>query len=220
MPFLYTVFPKWFAEQYPAAMKNYYENREKLTTPYDIHETLKDLLTLENLSDENLDTRAVDLKSLRPRGISLFLPIPVERTCEDASIDLHWCVCYPKVQVPLDDPIVDKAATALLTHLNGLLVSEFKCAPLELQKILSAESRVNSSKLNEQEKLKGRNILDIGITVETRPGEAVFEATLVLNPVTSDWKVSGAVSRINLHGNQSSCTDDSFLKQYCFCLDT
>ncbi|RNA09368.1 hypothetical protein BpHYR1_003542 [Brachionus plicatilis] len=76
--------PRSFQEQYPEQMKNLRLNSRKLTTPFDIYETFKDLLNFENIERPHKKP---------PRGISLFRHIPSNRSCEDAQIEAHWCSC-------------------------------------------------------------------------------------------------------------------------------
>lgn len=87
--FMYAILPKSFQEKFPLATKNLKINSKRLTTHFDVFETLKDLSNLKKnvLSDEKVKQRVDDLKEKLPRGISLFLEIPGERTCESAGID-------------------------------------------------------------------------------------------------------------------------------------
>jgi hypothetical protein len=158
LPFAYISFPEWFERRYPDAVNNVRLNAHKLTSPYDLYETLKDLLQpLKQLSSQqlqkrlkkeipsskvpiqnelNLQTNYTNLRYFdnkkantsdknkktekyftdtggvcmnktnlslemklhcnfkrKIRGISLFLPIPNDRTCEDAGIPAHYCTC-------------------------------------------------------------------------------------------------------------------------------
>jgi leucyl aminopeptidase len=90
--FLFAVFPKSFKQKFPLAVRNFKRNSRRLTTHFDVFETLKDLSNLDAnvLNSEKLKKRAEDLKERAanlPRGISLFLEIPNERTCDYAGIE-------------------------------------------------------------------------------------------------------------------------------------
>ncbi|ODM95643.1 hypothetical protein Ocin01_11035, partial [Orchesella cincta] len=90
IPFLFFVVPHWFKEKYARAYKNLQGNQDRLTTPYDLFETLRDLVTLQHITGEEIGFREADLEiaaelSSLPRGISQFLPIPLSRTCESAA---------------------------------------------------------------------------------------------------------------------------------------
>lgn len=173
LPFAYISFPPWFERLYPEAVNNIRHNARKLTSPFDLYETLKDLRHPdERLSREILDIRVkteirpkikrratttekpasmLTLKEINAlkkkknrrininsvieiennlvyikdngnpcknmkevtsdskqnnctysrkyKGISLFLPIPTYRTCEDAGIPPHYCTCQVIIQL-------------------------------------------------------------------------------------------------------------------------
>lgn len=74
---------------------------------------LKDLTNLEKnpLTNENIKKRNIDLKSRQmnlPRGISLFVEIPDERTCDSAGIESHWCTCYERLELSTSDHRVQR----------------------------------------------------------------------------------------------------------------
>lgn len=99
LPFLYFVLPTWFKVKYLRAYQNLLKNQNRLTTPYDIYYTLKDLLDPSSLETNTLMRRELILKNLisqekPPRGISQFLPIPASRNCEMASVPDHYCTCH------------------------------------------------------------------------------------------------------------------------------
>lgn len=75
LPFFSFVFPQKFKQTFPTQYKNFVNNIEQLTTPFDIHETLEDILHLEIYGKNKI--------SQHKRAISLFNPIP-DRTCADA----------------------------------------------------------------------------------------------------------------------------------------
>ena len=85
MPFLAVRVPVWFSKRYPDAAANLRSNADKLTTPFDLHETFKDILDMERPGHDLRQSR-------RPRAYSLFRRIPEDRTCADAHIAPHWSV--------------------------------------------------------------------------------------------------------------------------------
>lgn len=73
-------------------MKNFKRNSRRLTTHFDVYETLKDIANLESdvISNEKVKKRSEDLKErgeTLPRGISFFTEIPEARTCDSAGIE-------------------------------------------------------------------------------------------------------------------------------------
>lgn len=93
-PHNYLIPPKSFQNHFPYALKNLKENQAKLSANYDLFETMWDLLNLTSLTENSINERTTDLLSneIYKRGISLFLPHPKNRTCEQAGILKEWCV--------------------------------------------------------------------------------------------------------------------------------
>ena len=85
MPFLAVRIPRWFRKRYPQAAVNLRLNSDRLTTPFDLHETFLDVVDME---------RSRNLTDGPPRAYSLFQEIPANRTCADAAIDSHWLVVF------------------------------------------------------------------------------------------------------------------------------
>ena len=83
MPFLAIRVPPWFSHRYPEVVRNIRANADKLTTPFDLHETIVDVVNY---------TGGHNIGRLRNRrrGISLFSAIPERRTCADAETEAHW----------------------------------------------------------------------------------------------------------------------------------
>lgn len=114
LAFFFAVFPKSFKEKYPLAIRNFKRNSKRLTTHYDVFETLRDLSELEtdSITNENVKRKTQDLKERSidrlPRGVSLFLEVPEGRTCDSAGIESHWCMCYEKLELSNLDQRVQK----------------------------------------------------------------------------------------------------------------
>jgi hypothetical protein len=59
--------------------------------------------------------------------------------------------------------------------------------------------------------------VDYQLTIQTRPGGALFEGTLRFDEETKNVKMMGDISRINRYGTQSHCIDTTNVKKYCYC---
>ncbi|KAF5293100.1 hypothetical protein FQA39_LY13710 [Lamprigera yunnana] len=159
LPFLFMTLPKAYQLQFHQALANLNKNTRKLTTPFDLHETLKDLLNPYSLTADVLNER-VESKRGDRRAYSLFEPIPNNRTCKSAEIDSHWCTCQ-------------ESSKHVVKYLNSLLEGYRQCAKLTLSEISSAH--VHSSK----EQLQGNHYsLDYTLVFKTIPGNGNFEATV------------------------------------------
>lgn len=89
LPYMSILLPKWVKDKRPELYANLMKNYDRLTTPFDIHETLRSVV----------DHRPHQLTA-RQKGISLFNEIPKTRTCAEAGVDLHWCSCMEWMPVP------------------------------------------------------------------------------------------------------------------------
>lgn len=101
--------PKSFQKKYPNSMKNLRLNSRKLTTPFDVHETLKHFLNFHS-ENEPIDLIRNNFKNNKKRGFSLLSYIPIDRSCEDAHIEAHWCSClnWVNVNITSNDNIINK----------------------------------------------------------------------------------------------------------------
>jgi len=78
--------PSWFSERYPQAAANLRLNADRLTTPFDVHETLLDVLDMERSRDRDVTAGG----RRPPRAYSLFRGVPANRSCAGADIEPHW----------------------------------------------------------------------------------------------------------------------------------
>lgn len=136
------------------------------------------------------------------------------RSCEQAGIAPHWCTCDEYEQLDRRNEVVADGGEYVVRQLNGLLAKYrtsvrvgYVCAELSLSKTMSARSRVN--------RRTGRR--EYLLIVETLPGRSVFEVT-VNRKDSGAFGMLGDVSRINMYGFQSQCTDDWRLKKHCYCV--
>lgn len=93
LPFVSFAFPPWFKKKYPKSINVFKENARRLTTPRDIHATLKVILNFDS------NPKTGDLKK---KSLSLFHEIPTERTCANAGIESRWCACLEWIEVPIE----------------------------------------------------------------------------------------------------------------------
>ncbi|CAG5128739.1 unnamed protein product [Candidula unifasciata] len=199
MPYVSLRFPPWFELKYPHLIKNIRTNVNRLTTPFDLHETFKDFL----LFDE------AGLGDVKNRGISLFKEIPLSRTCDHAGVTPHWCACTGWTSVPETDPHVRRALQTTLEVLNNF-TDPFRsdCALLRIGNV----SMVSKKSANEADIYQ--------ITFFTEPGKGEFEVTLEHDTASNEITLnSKSISRINQYGNDPACVlnKNREIRQYCYC---
>ncbi|KAH8412364.1 hypothetical protein KR009_001465 [Drosophila setifemur] len=215
-PLMMLLYPPWMNKRYPEAIANLKGNARRLTTPFDVHATMLHLLHLDNLEPDKLKPRALELQetdSTLPRGISLFLPVPTERTCEQAGIAAHWCTCYQRQELQTNDARVQRAARFIVRLINNRLKNSPQCRTLYLNAILQSLIAAPHSKIVKN--ISTDYAVDITLRLQTKPGLGVFESTVRMTGYTI--VLTGTISRLNLYGSQSYCLPDPALKMFCYC---
>uniref|UniRef100_A0A914ZH73 Death domain-containing protein n=1 Tax=Parascaris univalens TaxID=6257 RepID=A0A914ZH73_PARUN len=235
LPFFAIALPKRFRESKrgKVAWENLKENKGRLTTPFDIHATLLNVLHWP--TEDKLKTPG----KTSQRSLSLFTPIPLSRTCAQAGIEPHWCICLNWESAMESDEqlnVTHMLARAIVQTLNSFTKPERKlCARLKLASVESSQRLVPHSSL-----LKYKNVKDVDgfvpdlagatkaafahyqIKFKTTPGNAIYEATVKYdmrsNTVTVDMM---AISHVNKYGDTPHCIIDKnyFLAAYCVCYD-
>lgn len=201
-PFAFLAFPRWFLDRYPDVRKNLKSNEKRLTTHFDVHATLQELVDFP--------------QRVQPRtkhGISLFHEVPDTRTCTDALISPQWCSCEAnKEMLSTDDPISKTMARHLVDQINiWLQIQPRQCLPFRLRNIRD----VIPVHTSQEDRLK--NISYYWVTIEVSPSGAIFEATVQLNETSRTVTVLDQVSRCNFYYSESYCIRDHWLEKFCFC---
>lgn len=205
LPFIYIWVPEWFKQKHPEFYINLKTNRNRLTSPFDLHLTLRAILARSRQDDI---TWIPDGCPGCPKCVSLFSEVPAERDCEDAGITANWCTCNKYRRMPIEDATSQAIALQVLSGINSKLKKagnvSASCAELTLDHVISVQQEVTMVSHD-----------DFIVTFDTLPGGAVFEATVRRS--NGAFHLKGDVSRITSYGNQSACVDDAELKLYCYC---
>ncbi|ESO93704.1 hypothetical protein LOTGIDRAFT_153160 [Lottia gigantea] len=204
LPMMYFVFPKWFLKKYPTISANLQINKNRLTSPFDIYATLKNILYFNGTSNAKVDPKQ--------RGISLFNIIPESRTCENSGILPHWCVCMAQTSLPTDNPLAVKSVNFLIQVINNYLKKYPLCEPLSLKTIKSVQIMENNDKLLRFAESKN------DVSVLLTPGAGEFEATVKYEETSGEFSMAGDISRINLYGHDADCVSDSKIRKICYCV--
>ena len=186
LPFMAIYLPEKFRET-NAGMRMYgslVANAEKLTTPFDIHATLSDILNIP----EDLESP----QDLSQRSLSIFRPIPEERTCADAGVEPHWCTCLAWQEG--NETTSNILAEAVVQTINGYTAPERElCAPLKLHKLVNSKMLAPEEKMLKYggasdkdgfvPKFNGKattNRMIYMLTFTTVPGNARYEVSFIL----------------------------------------
>ncbi|XP_045157644.2 uncharacterized protein LOC123523936 [Mercenaria mercenaria] len=231
-PWLMIHVPKFLKEKYKWLHTTLSENTLKLSTHYDMYQTMLDLIQDVAFSEQK--TKPVKTELVRR---NLFHNIPLERTCADAGIEEKYCTCKEKVNISTTSDVVLSMAKFLVKGINDILSkNEDVCCTLSLHNVTEASvSYSNSDQDNTPNgqtnpgffhQLFFRKKQDITgryyILFHTIPGFAYFEGTVDFSEfgpegVPNEMTMIGEPSRLDRYGNQSQCVQDSFLRLFCYC---
>lgn len=220
LPFIYFWIPQSFKDKYPESYSNIIINKNRLTTPYDLHFTLKDILERPG-STKYVEDNTTNTTYACSKCKSLFTEISKERSCEEASITEHWCTCTEYRDLLTSDNMLKAGVKFVLTEIQkkldnfNAIQSEKLCADLRLKSIVKGRSKIHDLSKNSE-------IYDDYILVFiTEPGDAMFEATVRhWKNESPQFKLMGSISRLNTYMFQSDCVHDSELKMFCICVES
>ncbi|XP_017130319.1 uncharacterized protein LOC108148002 [Drosophila elegans] len=210
-PLLIAIYPEWLKKRFPLAMSNFDQNSRSLITTYDLHETLKDVINLEQLTDASVSNRTRCLEN--SRGISLFLPIPEHRDCRSAQIPRHYCLCNELTVVFTHGTAVQQAAQFAVDRINDLIRPYPQCQKLWLKEVRAAYGAKDKSG-------KSHQLTQIMVRLKTTPGNGNFDATILITNIMEKrtLKLGGPVTRTDKYGHQSYCVQNYRIEMYCYCL--
>ncbi|KAJ3655287.1 hypothetical protein Zmor_014422 [Zophobas morio] len=226
LPFFSFTFPRNFKDHFKQAYENFRKNIDKLSTPFDVHATLKSIVNLNDIGVADISNRAV----------SLFTKIPSERSCAHAYIEPHWCACLDWEKISVSAPVTQRIANVLISTLNNYTESHrHLCEVLSLSKVewvMKMAPNENLVKFNKNADLDGF-VADLSakmtlksdlyqIKVILVPGNSIFEASVSYFIEQDEFSVKMSdISRINMYGKQARCIENDYphLRKYCYCKD-
>lgn len=121
LPFVSIVLPDRLKKARPDTEESLWANADVLTTPFDIHSTVLDVVGLQTLSN-HYKVAESDL----PRAMSLVKPIPATRSCVEADVLPHWCACFKWTQVSRNEPSFAQAAQAVADLVQNRIAQEVR----------------------------------------------------------------------------------------------
>ncbi|EDW68703.2 uncharacterized protein [Drosophila virilis] len=194
LPFLYIWLPPHLRQAHPEFVHALNENRQRLTSPFDVFVTLKHILRLASPNDlAHLLGDAADCPSCQ----SLLQPVPLARTCADAGIPEHWCTCRSYYTYSRHTSTDYLMAQLIVQHINALF-EKYKdgkyaglCKPLTLMNIM----RASIARLN---KADNPRISIHRLQIQVEPTQSIYEATLSHNNSSQNMVISG-ISRLDEH---------------------
>lgn len=118
MPLAALYLPKKFRHSQPKLYQQLIRNTNRLTSTFDLHETLKELAQLRVSNKPTPITN--NAKQTKQIGRSLFTEIPLDRECTDAKIPENFCVCMEEPEDNMDTAHLEVSPFALM-YINVML---------------------------------------------------------------------------------------------------
>lgn len=200
LPFLFVSIPEWYKSEHDQEYTNLLNNADKLISPFDVYKTLSHVLHGDDVKE--------------PIGCetcySLLTEVPSDRTCADAGISPHWCACHDLEELPVSRATTKYWAELVVAAINKKIEQDrelelgYICASLSVREVLYFRKKVNST--------------EYVVGVQTQPGGAHFEATVVKHGYGD--RVEDSISRLNEYGTESHCAKKPPSKLFCYCVDT
>ncbi|BFZ05687.1 hypothetical protein BsWGS_08725 [Bradybaena similaris] len=227
LPYFGIRFPEWFHEKYPQIIKNIKTNSQRLTTPFDVHETLMEVLHYTGKPTADISKR----------GVSMLQEIPVERDCDKAHVDPHWCSCLDWKKEEIKSPTSDEIVAKVIDTFNNFTAPYRNlCSTLQLDHVITVSSlKVKDAVLKFKDTNDGGRGRFGDMSDTTQTSRVLYQVTLVTQPgggrfevtVTKDVKKSQLtieakdISRTNVYGKSPHCVEhtEPFLRPYCYCKD-
>lgn len=201
-PFAFLLFPRWFLQAHPVTAKTLQVNQMRLTTHFDVHATLLELLDFPLKESPKTEY-----------GLSLFHEISEDRTCEDAHISHQWCSCQTAREVEVSPSFALLLGDHLVGQINTWVRTEpRKCSDFHLMDVMDVTA------LQPTRNEKATNASHYWVTVRVSPGGGIFEATLRVQE--DNISVVDQVSRCNWYFGQAYCVLDHWLEKFCYCRRT
>ncbi|BFZ21854.1 hypothetical protein BsWGS_24893 [Bradybaena similaris] len=201
-PFTVLTFPDWFLNKYPDVAANLKRNTKRLTSHFDTHATLLDLL--------HFKSEAPPPRASHSDGISLLYKIPWDRTCKDARIPSDFCLCgYRAIQEMNLTSHFSENLTKLVVEALNSKTDKNICAVYKLQNVI----RILKSSFKE-----GKDEMIVyKVKLEVNPGNALFEANVYETKSGTEWIVGTEIDRLNAYRDQPDCLEFPTFRPFCYC---
>ncbi|XP_002036289.2 LOW QUALITY PROTEIN: uncharacterized protein LOC6611766 [Drosophila sechellia] len=211
-PIMFIYSPPWFREKYPQYVEALAQNQNRLSSNFDVYNTLKHIINIEGLVE---DTKwAYDC----PQCQSLFYPLPESRSCSEAAIPEAYCTCHNYEEVQ-EDHGTWRMAELVVDRINQYLQYnnlQNLCSSLTLRVINITEVRMLES--DEYVGL-GKGLRHYHTKFQVHQNLAEFFATVLYDRRTEELHINvELINRINIYRADAECVDDGTQKLFCICL--
>ncbi|XP_017860226.1 PREDICTED: uncharacterized protein LOC108611897 [Drosophila arizonae] len=215
LPMMFIYLPPWFRAKYPKYAEALALNQHRLSSNFDLHNTLKHIIELGGTPDGPALPRSYDC----PTCQSLFYPIAENRTCAQAGISEHWCTCRPYRSLG-QFGWQNRIAPRIIDRMNEYFVAKnlsHLCSNLTLKYVHYTEIRTGEQ-VSWKDALPQIEQAVYRTKFKVNQNSADFQATVVFNNITEAVDVNvESISRTNSYKEDSTCINDKIAKLYCIC---
>lgn len=209
MPILFIWPPLHFKWKHPKESKNLAINQFRLTTHYDLFNTLQDINRISNCTNSTSSSIGC------PKCQSLFNVVSSNRTCQDVTIHDKWCSCHKLYPLDIEDTEGVKVVRFVIENIKSVIKRiETKrcwaCSDLSLKNVTRIHFYYDNAKIK----------LIYVVAFTTSPGNVSYEASV--SRIRSEMKIVGPVSVISAYRGLGKCVvpkiNDSRTKDRLFCV--
>ncbi|KAH8245069.1 hypothetical protein KR032_004425 [Drosophila birchii] len=216
LPMMFIYLPPWFRKTYPTYARALEMNQHRLSSNFDLHNTLKHIVEIGGTPDGMHLPLSFDC----PTCQSLFYPLREDRCCEDAGVEDHYCTCDPYITISGQD-WTDDISESVIDRMNEYFVLKnlsSLCSNLTLSYVHRTEIKTNLRNKGLYHDLGEIETAVYRVKFKVYQNGADFQATVVYNNVTQNAEVNvEKISRTNSYKEDSPCIDDKLAKLYCIC---
>lgn len=202
LPMFFMHVPYTFQQLYSNEYNNLKINQVRLTTPYDFH------LTMSNIVQLSKDMAEITPSEACSGCSSLFNEKPVNRTCADAGVTDKWCSCHNLIKANETDEYVKKSldlAVSFIQNITQTIETDFcmLCANLKLKKVLRHHFYVDD----------GKTFYVVAFLFV--PGDVAFEANVMKDG--NEISIVGPIETISAYNTRGNCVKNPNDRSYCVC---
>ncbi|KAH8353098.1 hypothetical protein KR084_008875, partial [Drosophila pseudotakahashii] len=212
LPMMFIYLPPWFREKYPQYVEALSQNQHRLSSNYDIYNTLKHILQIGK------DVGGTKWSHDCPQCQSLFYPLPEDRSCSEAAIAEAYCTCHNYEEVK-EEPWTWRMADLVVDRINKYLKLnnlQDLCSDLTLKVVNITEERM--LEVDEDVNL-AKGMRHYHTKFQVHQNMAEFFATTLYNKETEELMINvELIGRLNEYGLDADCLDNKIQKLYCICL--
>ena len=148
-------------------------------------------------------------------GMSIFEQIPESRSCEQAGVTADLCMRGTWKEMSVDSLMAERAAVAVLNMINNEILKEYHrmCQQLTFDLIINAQEIIEGTEGNNSTACASHTV---AVMLQVKQNQARFDSRVVLLCDGSAQVVVYPI-RINRYGHTASCSQDEFIRYYCYC---